>query len=213
MNKGLFITFEGGEGAGKSTQIKLLADKLEAQGRHVVLTHEPGGTPGAYLIRENLVKGEGAQWDKETETLLFFAARRDHIVKKIRPALEQGAVVLCDRFADSTMAYQGYGRGRNDALIDMIRHLYRLVAGDLQPHTTFILDIDPALGLRRSCARKGNNETRFENMDIAFHQNLRAGFLEIARNDPGRCVVIDANRSVAEIHQDIWDKMQERRIC
>ncbi len=213
MSEGLFITFEGGEGAGKSTQIKLLAEKLEARGREVVLTHEPGGTPGAALIREKLVKGEGAQWDKETETLLFFAARRDHVVKKIRPALERGAVVLCDRFADSTMAYQGYGRGRNEGLIDMIRHLYRVVVGDMRPHTTFILDIDPAVGLKRSCARQGNNDLRFENMDIAFHQNLRAGFLEIARNEPERCVVIAADRSVADIHQAIWDKVKERHLC
>lgn len=214
MQKGLFITFEGGEGAGKSTQIKLLGEKLREQGRAVVLTHEPGGTPGAQLIREMLLKGEAGRWDKETEALLLFAARRDHLIKKIRPALERGEYVLSDRFADSTIAYQGYGYGYDENMMEMIRQLYKMTVGDLKPHTTFILDIDPAIGLKRSCDRVGNTEKRFEeNMDFSFHQNLRQGFLEIARNNPDRCVVVDANQPVDALHQAIAAIAKERGLC
>ena len=199
---GLFITFEGGEGAGKSTQIQMLKSTLETMGKEVLLTREPGGSKGGELIRPLLVSGE-ADWDAVSETLLFSAARRDHLTHKIWPALKEGKIVLCDRFSDSTLAYQGYGRGNNLEIQKVVTDLYKIVAGDFEPDLTLILDIDPKIGLKRSCERTGNTEKRFENMDFSFHENLRTGFLKIAQENPTRCHVIDANRSLDEIHQKI----------
>ena len=208
MNKGLFITFEGGEGAGKSTQIRLFSDYLKQNGIAHILTREPGGSKGAEDIRTLLLKGDTEKWDKITEIMLFSAARRDHLVKKIWPAREEGTTVVSDRFADSTMAYQGYGYGVNDEIIKIVRNTYQTIAGDFEPDMTFILDIDPKIGVGRSIVRVGNNEQRFENMDFSFHENLRNGFLQIAKT-ASRYIVIDANQSIEKVHQDIIQKFEE----
>ena len=205
---GLFITFEGGEGAGKSTQIRLLKEALESRGKNVLLTREPGGSEGAETIRPLLVSGN-SDWDSLTEALLFSAARRDHLVHKIWPALKRESVVLCDRFMDSTMAYQGYGRGDNKLIQTQLQQLYQMIASDFVPDLTFILDIDPIIGLKRSCDRAGNTERRFENMDISFHQNLRQAFLKIAKNDSKRYHIICADQSVENVHQQIMKVMNE----
>ncbi len=199
---GLFITFEGGEGAGKSTQIRLLKETLEKMGKSVLLTREPGGSEGGEKIRPLLVSGS-TDWDALTEVLLFSAARRDHLIQKIWPALKEEKIVLCDRFADSTMAYQGYGRKDDKELQQKLTQLYKMIAGDFEPDLTFILDIDPVIGLKRSCDRFGNMERRFEDMDIVFHQNLRHAFLKIASKNPKRYHVISAEQSIEDIHQKI----------
>ena len=206
---GLFITLEGGEGAGKSTQIQMLKSSLEAMGREVLLTREPGGSKGGELIRPLLVSGE-ADWDAVSETLLFSAARRDHLTHKVWPALKEEKIVLCDRFADSTLAYQGYGRGDNLEIQEIVKKLYKIVAGDFVPDLTLILDIDPKIGLKRSCDRAGNTEKRFENMDFSFHENLRQGFLKIAKENPKRCFVINADRAPEEVHKNIMKVVKEK---
>ena len=208
---GLFITLEGGEGAGKSTQIKMLKSALEDLGKEVLLTREPGGSKSGELIRPLLVSGE-TDWDAVSESLLFSAARRDHLVHKIWPALKEGKVVLCDRFADSTLAYQGYGRGNNPEIQRTVKTLYKIVAGNFEPDLTIILDIDPKIGLKRSCDRADNTEKRFENMDFSFHENLRQAFLKIALDNPKRCFVINANRTPEEVHLDIM-KIIKERLC
>ena len=205
---GLFITFEGGEGSGKTTQIHLLKQALESMGKEVVLTREPGGSDGAEKIRPLLVSGN-TDWDALTEVLLFSAARRDHLVHKIWPALKEGKIVLCDRFADSTLAYQGYGRKDDKELQEKLIDLYQMIAGDFKPDLTFVLDVDPEIGLKRSCDRAGNNERRFEDMDIQFHKNLRQAFLKIAQNESNRCYVIPTNRSVEDIHRDIMEIIKQ----
>ena len=210
MTKGYFITFEGGEGCGKSTQIKLFADYLQRKGISCLLTREPGGSQGAEEIRALLLKGEANKWDKVTEILLFSAARRDHLVKKIWPALENGTTVISDRYADSTMAYQGYGYGIDKNSIEMVSNTYKMIAGNFEPDLTFILDIDPQVGIARSMARSGNDEQRFEHMDLTFHHNLRNGFLEIAQKNPKRYAIINANASIEQVHQDIISKFEER---
>lgn len=210
MTKGYFITFEGGEGCGKSTQIKLFTEYLQKKGIPCLLTREPGGSQGAEEIRALLLKGDTSKWDKITEILLFSAARRDHLVKKIWPTLEQGTTVISDRFADSTMAYQGYGYGINEASIQMVNDTYKMIAGDFEPDLTFILDIAPEVGINRSMARSGNDEQRFEHMDLTFHHNLRNGFLKIASQNPKRYAVIDASGSIDQVHQDIIKQFEER---
>lgn len=202
MNRGFFITFEGGEGTGKSTQCKKLLASLEERGIPSLLTREPGGSPGAEEIRNLLVNGDKGRWDSLTEMLLFMAARRNHLVTRILPAIKEGKVVICDRFLDSTLAYQGYGYGKNQETIDAINSVYRLIAGNFYPDLTIVLDIDPVVGLKRSCERMGNTEKRFESMDISFHQNLRQGFLDLARNND-RYAVIDATGSIDDIHEQI----------
>jgi dTMP kinase len=205
---GLFITFEGGEGSGKTTQIRLLKEAMEQMGKEVLLTREPGGSEGAEKIRPLLVSGN-ANWDALSEVLLFSAARRDHLVNKIWPALKEGKIVLCDRFADSTLAYQGYGRKDDKELQQKLIDLYQMIAGDFKPDLTFVLDVEPEIGLKRSCDRTGNNERRFEDMDIQFHKNLRQAFLKIAQNESNRCYVIPTNRSVEDIHQDIMEIIKQ----
>ncbi len=211
--KGLFITFEGGEGTGKSTQIKLFANYLKGQNIPFILTREPGGSPGAEEIRNLLLKGEASKWDKMSEILLFTAARRDHLIKKIWPALEQGTCVISDRFMDSTLAYQGYGYGEDEETINLINKLYKMIAGDFTPNITFFLDIDPKIGIARSMARAGNDEQRFEGMDLTFHNNLRQAFLDIARKEPARSVIINADQSIDQVHHDIIQKFKEKTIC
>jgi dTMP kinase len=207
---GQFITFEGGEGTGKTTQVQLLASLLRARGHDVVTTREPGGAAGADTIRSLLVSGATDKWDPLSESLLLFAARREHLIKTIWPALEQGAWVLCDRFADSTLAYQGYG---HSVPIEFIENLYDVVVGEFVPDLTLILDIDVEIGLARANARNtdtASREDRFERMDIAFHERLRTGFLYIARNDPGRCAVIDADNQPDIVGAEIWKTVETR---
>lgn len=198
---GLFITFEGGEGAGKTTQIKLLADFLSKHHESdVVTTREPGGTPEAESIRNLLVQRDGGDWTAESETLLFFAARHMHVQRVIKPALQEGKIVICDRFTDSTRAYQAYGHGQP---IEFVERLNRLVLDGFDPDLTFILDIAPETGLIRSRAQlaesvsaQASTEDRFENMDVSFHEKLRQGFLDIAKKYPRRCRVLDAGQSM-----------------
>lgn len=203
---GRFITFEGGEGAGKSTHVRLLAEALRAAGLSVVETREPGGSPGAEEIRELLVHGAVARWDPVSEALLHFAARRDHVARVIAPALAAGDWVLSDRFADSTMAYQGYGHrlGR-----EVIEQLYALAVGDLAPELTVILDLPVEDGLARAGSRNSGG-TRYENMDRAFHDRLRKGFLAIAEREPKRCVVIDGSESVEAVHRAVKEAVRGR---
>ena len=196
MANGKFITLEGGEGAGKSTQTKLLAHALEGSGIYVLLTREPGGAPAAEEIRNCLVNGPIDRWTPASEALLLFAARLEHMENTIRPALRSGRWVVCDRFADSTMAYQGYGHRLG---VDWIANLHRLTLGDFSPDLTIILDIPPETGLERA-GQRSDSEDRYERMDPAFHQRLRDGFLEIARRDPKRCAVVDATQDVNEVH-------------
>jgi dTMP kinase len=207
---GRFITLEGGEGTGKSTQIAGLAKRLEAAGIGVITTREPGGAPGADTIRSLLVSGETDRWDPMSEALLNFAARREHLIRTIWPALERGHWVLSDRFADSTMAYQGYGHGIDRDLIDA---LYRAAVGDFHPDMTLVLDLPVAEGLRRASERNGTGaaaEDRYERMDVAFHKRLRAGFLEIAAAEPKRCVVIDAAGAVDDVAARIWSSVEAK---
>lgn len=202
--RGAFITFEGGEGSGKSTQIKLLSETLAARTIPHIVTREPGGTTGAESIRRLLVVGKADQWDAMTETVLFTAARVDHVRKRIEPALREGQTVLCDRFLDSTMVYQGIGKGLGVPFIEMLHHF---TLQNFMPNLTFMLDIDPEIGLKRTAGRHGN-ETRFESMGLAFHRDVRAGYLDIAAKEPARCVVIDATHSPEHVHQAIFEHVK-----
>lgn len=197
--RGCFITMEGGEGAGKSTQCRLLREALGRHGHTVVGTREPGGSPGAEEIRRLLVDGDIDRWDAMTETLLLLAARRDHVRHVIRPALRRGDWVVCDRFSDSTLAYQGHGHGLDQA---MLRDLSARVLDEFAPDATLILDIPIDAGLARAITRDGG-EDRYERMDRAFHERLRQGFLDIARHEPERCIVIDASADAATVQAAI----------
>ncbi|MEI8394921.1 MAG: dTMP kinase [Rhodospirillaceae bacterium] len=188
MMRGRFITLEGGEGTGKSTQVRRLELALRRRGVTVQTTREPGGSPGAEEIRQLLVTGGAGRWSPTTETLLHFAARRDHLERTVLPALERGCWVVSDRFADSTRAYQGYGLGLDLAVID---RLYSISVGAFAPDLTFVLDLPAEIGLARASARSAAD--RYESMNLGFHCRLREGFLDIARAEPGRCVVIDAS--------------------
>ena len=207
MAQGRFITFEGGEGAGKSTQLKRLAETLAARGLEVVATREPGGSPGAESIRDLVLNGTADRWSPVTETLLMYAARRDHIERVIAPALERGAWVVCDRFADSTRAYQGAGGGTDPALIAaMETHVLQGVRPDL----TLIFDLPPDVGLERAVSRGG--ELRFESKGLEFHDKLRAAFLAIARSEPGRCVLIDAAQPMDAVEADVTAAVSQRLL-
>ena len=205
-DRGRFITLEGGEGAGKSTQVRLLAENLRGLGLVVVTTREPGGSPGAEQIRRLLVEGEPGRWDATTETLLHYAARRDHLRNTVWPALNEGAWVISDRFADSTTAYQGYGHGLSRDVID---GFYAAVVGDFVPDLTLILDLPVAVGLQRAMGR-GGGEDRYERMRVDFHERLRRGFLDIARADPERCAVIDATQEPEQVHAAILTTVRAR---
>ncbi|MCC7260365.1 MAG: dTMP kinase [Alphaproteobacteria bacterium] len=207
MLAGRFITLEGGEGCGKSTQSRLLAEWLRTKHIDVVQTREPGGTPGAEAIRALLLQGEAQKWDGVTEVLLFTAARRDHVEKVIKPAMARGAWVVCDRFADSTMAYQGYGH-RLDRHI--VTTLYTTAIGGFAPDLTLVLDIDVATGLDRARRVTGRDQDRFENMDMGFHERLREGFLTIAKAEPERCAVVDARGAVDEVQAQLRKTISER---
>lgn len=195
---GMFITFEGIDGSGKSTQARALTNHLRQRGHDVVATREPGGSPGAEEIRALLLQGDPDRWSAETEILLFTAARRDHLERLIEPSLAAGRVVVCDRFADSTRVYQGVTRGDLRPIVD---ELHRLMIGR-EPDLTFIIDIDPETGLSRARARRGAEE-RFEDFGTEMQARMRAGFLNLAREFPERCRLIDGNRPAEAIAAEI----------
>ena len=206
VRRGRFISFEGGEGAGKSTQARRLVARLRAEGLEAISTREPGGSPGGEAIRDLLVNGPPERWSAITETLLMYAARRDHLERVIVPALERGAWVVCDRFFDSTRAYQGAGGG---APGELIAALETAVVGEVRPDLTLILDMPVAAGLARA-ARRGHGEARFEAKGTDFHERLRAAFLEIARREPDRCLVLQADAEVDALSAQIWTAIDQR---
>ncbi len=203
---GRFITLEGGEGTGKSTQIRRLAAALEQRGIKVLATREPGGSPGAEQIRKLMVEGEPGRWDAITETLLAYAARADHVARTIGPALLADTWVISDRFNDSTFAYQGVGRG---VPRETIRRIDAAVLDDFQPDLTLILDLDVTLGLQRALSR-GAAENRFEKFGLEFHEKLRQAFLDIAKRSPERCRVIDAGGTEDEVAEAIFTAVSRR---
>jgi len=201
-----FITFEGGEGSGKSTQINLLHNFLIEKGKDVVSTREPGGTPSAEIIRDLLTKGDADRWSPATEALLMWAARSEHVEKLIKPSLDKGKWVLCDRFYHSTYAYQGVGHNLG---IENMRIIKKIIIGEITPNLTFILDIDPVNGIGRTKNRV-SNEDRFEKMNLAFHDNLRKAFIQLAKKNPKRFIVIDAELSLEKISEIISSEVQTR---
>ena len=205
-SRGRFITFEGGEGAGKTTQLSLLSDCLRHTGIPMLLTREPGGSVGAEEIRKLLVTGEIGRWDAISEALLHFAARRDHVEKLIKPALEGGTWVLCDRFADSSMAYQGYGLGLGR---ERIETLQQYAIGGFLPDLTFVLDMPVEAGLARAAGRN-EGKSRYEQLDFGFHERVREGFRETAIAEPKRCIIIDAQDSVAAVQDAIRKAIVDR---
>lgn len=211
MTTGKFITFEGGEGAGKSTQVRLLANSLQRLGKKVVMTREPGGSLKAEAIRKLLLEGRVAKFGPFAEALLFSIARDDHLESVIRPTLEAGSWVICDRFMDSTMAYQGAGGNLSPSLI---RSLERTVVGDTRPELTIFIDLPPTVGIGRARARQqqttGGPADRFESMDMEFHERLRKAFLDIARHDPDRCVVFDGQLPPDRLAKQIWSLVSKR---
>lgn len=212
---GLFITFEGGEGSGKTTQIGLLKERLEFEGFDVISTREPGGTNDAEKIRDLLVQREGGNWTPMSECLLFFAARHMHVEQLIKPALSRGKIVLCDRFTDSTRAYQSAGHGMDQEIIERMN---RLVLAGFEPDLTFILDLPVEEGIKRSQIKNkeaGQNtreytEDRYETMDKTFHERLRQGYLSLAKKDPMRCRIIDGKNSLEEIQTKIYNEVKSR---
>ncbi|MHB8528292.1 MAG: dTMP kinase [Caulobacteraceae bacterium] len=200
MARGLFISFEGGEGTGKSTQAAFLAERLRRLGHSVLATREPGGSPGAEAIRALLVEGAADRWSSRSEALLMYAARSDHVERVIAPALSAGQIVVCDRFADSTRAYQGAGGAVSGPLIAALE---AAVVGATRPDLTFILDLPVEAGLARA-ARRDRGEGRFEAKSRDFHERLRGSFVELARGEPSRCVLIDAAAPREEVAAAIW---------
>jgi dTMP kinase len=216
MASGRFITFEGGEGAGKSTQARLLAERLKGRGIDVVLTREPGGSPFAEQVRDLILRTEIAPHPPLSEALLFCAARVDHLEKTIRPALAAGRWVICDRFSDSTRVYQGAAGG---VPADALEALEKLVVGPTRPDLTVILDLAPADGLARADARRipagQRTETRadaYESRHLAFHERLRAGYAAIARAEPQRCALIDGARPVDQVAAEVWAETEARLL-
>jgi len=207
MSKGFFITLEGGEGAGKSTQAVRLAGHLAAQGYSITRTREPGGSPSAEEVRELLVNGAPDRWTSTAETLLNYAARDSHLNETIRPALAKGHIVICDRFMDSTRAYQGAAGGTDPALI---KTLEDVIIGSTVPDLTLVFDLDPVLGLERTNARQQSGEDRFENKPLNFHQTLRAAFRDLVNSEPQRCVAINAEQNIDAVFNDIWSAVEPR---
>ena len=204
---GKFITFEGGEGAGKSTQARLLERSLEERGINAVLTREPGGSPGAEEIRSLLVEGEPERWTALTETLLFLAARSDHIARLIKPSLEGGKWVVCDRFSASTLVYQGIVRGVG---VGTVNALQNAIPGMIFPDLTIILDVAPEIGLTRVGARAEDIETRYEKFDSKFHETLRTAFRELSVSQDQNCVLVDGGREPEIVADEIWQIVQKR---
>ncbi|MDA9504209.1 thymidylate kinase [Bradyrhizobium sp. CCBAU 11386] len=208
--RGRFITFEGGEGTGKSTQIKKLADRLKAARMRTLVTREPGGSPGAEIMRHLVLSGMGKLLGPEAETLLFAAARDDHVHTVIEPTLKQGIWVLCDRFADSTRAYQGSLGSVSPGLINAMQ---RVTIGDLKPDLTIILDLPVEIGLQRAAARRGSGTPdRFEGEQLSFHQGLREAYRKIAADEPARCVLIDANSDPDTVAGRVWNALRDRLL-
>jgi dTMP kinase len=205
---GRFITFEGGEGAGKSTQVSRLAERLRLLGYEVVETREPGGSPGAEAMRHLLLSGVAKPLGTEAETMLFAAARDDHMITTIRPALERGAWVICDRFIDSTRVYQG-ALGNVDPRL--IRSLERVVVGENMPDLTFVLDVSPEVGFAR-VRQRGEDTNRFEAENIDFHRQLRAAYRDIAEHEPDRCVLVDASTTAEVLAVAIWMFVSDRLL-
>jgi dTMP kinase len=206
--RGRFITFEGGEGSGKSTHIRLLAERLNAAKLRAIVTREPGGSPGAEIMRHLVLSGMGKLLGPDAETLLFVAARDDHVRTVIKPALSQGIWVLCDRFSDSTRAYQGSLGKVAPAVLDAME---RVTIGDLKPDLTIILDVPVEVGMQRAAKRRGAGAPdRFEAEDIKFHQDLREAYRQIAANEPERCVLIDANADASAVAANIWGALRDR---
>jgi dTMP kinase len=199
--KGVFVTFEGGEGAGKSTQVSLIQGKIEARGLEVVTTREPGGTAQGEAIRNLLVNGDVDTWSANAEALLNYAARDAHLRDVIRPALAAGRIVLCDRFFDSTLIYQGHAGGANPSLIATLANA---IVAETVPDLTMVFDLDPEVGLKRASARGQGFEDRYERKGLAFHQSLREGFCALPQIDPDRCKLVDASQSVDAVNADIW---------
>ena len=204
--RGRFITFEGGEGVGKSTQIARVADRLRAAGIDVVETREPGGTEGAEHIRSLLVSGPADRWDPVAELLLIGSARRDHVRRVIAPALSAGTWVLCDRFVDSTRVYQGVAGG---VAPETVQAVNRIATGGLQPDVTVILDIDPTVGLARARARD-HGDARYEGLDTDFHRTVRRAFADIAAAEPQRCVLLDAARPADDVTEAVANSLRDR---
>jgi len=207
MSTGVFITLEGGEGTGKSTQSKLLCNKLKAQGARVFQTREPGGTQGAEEIRNLLVSGNPESWTPVAEALLMSAARDDHLQRCVIPAIKAGKFVVCDRFIDSTWAYQGYAGGVNPELLAMLE---THVVGQFMPDMTLVFDLDPEVGLARAMGRGQDTENRFEAKGMDYHQKIRKAFLEIAHKSPERCVVVDASMAIEDIEALVWQNVSAR---
>jgi dTMP kinase len=206
--RGRFISFEGGEGSGKSTQIKKLAERLEAAKVRTLITREPGGSPGAEIIRHLVLSGMGKLLGPDAETLLFAAARDDHVRSVIWPALGQGTWVLCDRFSDSTHVYQGK---LGHVAPELLNAMQRVTIGDLKPDLTLILDVPVEVGLKRAAARRGSaTPDRFESEDLQFHRELREGYREIAAAEPERCVLIDATADANTVAASVWTVLRER---
>ena len=200
-----FITFEGGEGSGKSTQIKLLAKKI-AETSNVCVTREPGGTTSAEEIRKLLVRGKADKWSSVSELLLLFAARKDHIDKLILPALSSNKWVLCDRFVESTYVYQGMC-GKTS--LDIIKKIEKIVIGQFKPELTFLINIDPKVGIQRS-KRPGNKDLRYENMDIKFHNKIYKSYLKLASLNKRRIYMIDGSKTISGIENEIWNKVKNK---
>ncbi len=201
----MLISFEGGEGSGKSTQAKMFFQYLQDNNIHAIFTREPGGTEAAEKIREILVTGSIDKLDKVSEVLLHYAARKEHLKNKIFPALAEGKVVVTDRFYDSTFAYQGYGHGVD---LSVIKEVHKLIVGDFKPNLTLIFDIDVIKGLERSdrrLAQQNSNETRYEKLGVDFHQRLRNGFLTIAKAEPERCIVLNAEETIESLHKKVLE--------
>jgi dTMP kinase len=206
--RGRFITFEGGEGSGKSTQIKTLAERLKATKLRTLVTREPGGSPGAEIIRHLVLSGMGKLLGPEAETLLFAAARDDHVRTVIKPALNQGIWVLCDRFADSTRVYQGR---LGNVAPSVLNAMERVTIGDLKPDLTIILDVPVEIGMQRAAKRRGGAAPdRFEAEDVKFHQELRDAYRQIAAVEPQRCVLIDTTAEPAAVAANIWAALRDR---
>ena len=209
--RGKFITFEGGEGSGKSTQIKTLAERLAKARQRAIVTREPGGSPGAEIMRHLVLSGMGKLLGPEAETLLFAAARDDHVRTVIQPALNQGTWVLCDRFSDSTRAYQGRLGQVEPGVLNAMQ---RVTIGDLKPDLTIILDIPVEIGLQRAAARRGSGAPdRFESENLQFNQGLRDAYRQIAADDPRRCVLIDANADADTVADRVWTAVRERVLA